>query len=370
MAVKVLHVIWNAKFGGIERLVYDLATAQNESPQVEAHVMIAKKEGELLEQFEQSTFQINCFNIKGGSDLNFQEYNKIRASFKAYDILHFHFFNPLLSAAAFGLGCKIVYTEHGNFGLGRVQKVSDIILKVLKTFFLKNLVSWTTYNSHFTRKTAEDLYGIKNLSNTSVVYNGIHFPENNEEPQFDELKALTDKLAGKFVVGTSSRFVAFKRIDRLITAFSKLKNLEESVLLLVGDGVLMPKLKAQVEQLGLVNHVVFSGYVGNVRHYQKLMDVCVFPSQKEPFGLVAIETLAFNKPTVVFSDGGGIKEIIEKIAIEDIVSSEAELTERLNQYQNSSAGEIKSEVSRVDYAKTYNIEATSKQFAEIYLQLL
>ena len=44
--MKVLHIIWNAKFGGIEKIVFELAEEQLNSSEVVPAVLISKEEGE------------------------------------------------------------------------------------------------------------------------------------------------------------------------------------------------------------------------------------------------------------------------------------------------------------------------------------
>ena len=62
-----------------------------------------------------------------------------------------------------------------------------------------------------------------------------------------------------------------------------------------------PQLEALVGQLGLRDATHFTGFRQDARACQSFMNVCVFPSQNEPFGLVAVETLALGKPTIVFA---------------------------------------------------------------------
>jgi glycosyltransferase involved in cell wall biosynthesis len=203
----------------------------------------------------------------------------------------------------------------------------------------------------------------------SVVYNGIQLTDTDSNTSSKEINELTKRLKNKIVIGTSSRFVSFKRIDRLIKAFSKLENIEQRVLLLVGDGILRSKLKEQVEELNISNSVIFTGYASNVRDFQQLMDVSVFPSQSEPFGLVAIETLSLNKPTIVFADGGGLKEIITGISSDDVVNDEFELTSRLEEYITNFGIKTETNNSRVDYAKGFSIETACENFNDIYRQI-
>ena len=53
--------------------------------------------------------------------------------------------------------------------------------------------------------------------------------------------------------------------------------------------------------------------------YYKSFDVCVFPAEQEPFGLVGVEAYLNGKVVLAFSDSGGLKEIIEPFEPELIV---------------------------------------------------
>lgn len=365
----MIHLIWNAKFGGIEKLVFQLAEEQNKRGRIQAGVLMAQGQGEFLEKFQQGNFKLHLLNQKSGFSWSFSNHKEVRQLFKEYDILHFHFFSPILLFLANRSNKKIMYTEHGNFGFGRKKKKSDKLLHLLKTRFLNRGSIAITYNSNFTRLHAEKVYGLRNHKNASVVYNGIpeHGP-NDSIAKIDELKKLEkikESLSGKFVVGTSSRFAGFKRIDRLISAFAKLDKHDNISLLLIGDGALMQDFQAQVKELNIEKSVVFTGYVEEILSFQNLIDVCVFPSESEPFGLVAVEALSIGKPTIVYQNGGGLVEIIEGISKNDVVKNDVELLNRIDCYRNSKQTEEDRD-KRMEYAKRFSIGAMANELMMIY----
>lgn len=369
--LRVIHVIWNAKFGGIEKLVFELAEEQNQQQTISAEVLIVKKEGELLNQFKSGNFKSHFLNWKRAYTLSWHSYRNVVKLFKNYDVLHLHFFNPLLVIAMLFSKKQIVYTEHGNFGFGRKKKMSDKLLFFLKKRFLNRKDITLTFNSKFTKNHAEKTYNLsRNISGT-VIYNGINLSladcKTTTRSNQEKLEILKKQLAGQFVIGTSSRFVGFKRIDRLIRAFGKIAQPENSILLLVGDGVLMHELKNLVKELNLEDRVVFTGFVEDIRSYQMLFNVCVFPSSMEPFGLVAVETLSIGKPTLVYQDGGGIVEIIYGISKQDIVKNENELITRINHYQNCEQSEYEI-LERKKYANNFSIELMAKTLETVYLK--
>ena len=140
--------------------------------------------------------------------------------------------------------------------------------------------------------------------------------------------------------------------------------------MLVGDGPERKFLEKLAQDLGIEEHVIFTGFRDDVRAYQSSMDVCVFPSTTETFGLVAIETLLLGKPTVVFQDGGGITEIISGISKEDVVTDENELVQRLIYYYDNNVAITHGMEKRMNYAKEFNIENMAEEFNVVYSQLM
>lgn len=361
--LKVLHIIGSANFGGIEKLVYDLCKAQHKK-HADIGILILKKEGEFLDRFLETRIPCYFSNIKSGFDFSFGKYLKIYNILKEYDIVNVHSFNPILSLVLWLSKTKIVYTVHSVRGFGRVKKRFELLKLFFQKLFFNRIVDFITFNSNYCKS-----YWCYILKNTpsKVIYNGLDFSSEN---YFSNDRAKLS-IESNFVIGTSCRFIKWKRIDKLINAFKKCQEkIPDAKLLLVGDGPERPSLEKLAQDLGIEEHVVFTGYRDNVRAYQNSMDVCVFPSTTETFGLVAIETLLLGKPTIVFKDGGGITEIINGINKEDIVSNEIELVQRLIYYFDNNVAIIDGMEKRINLAKEFNIEKMAEQFNVVYSQLM
>ena len=369
--IQVLHIIWSGNFGGIERLVADLAKTQNKNSELRVDILVCKNEGRFLETLKASASRFHVSNLTSAYDICLWKYFKITKIFRQYDVLHFHGFNPFISLVTTFLSQKIVYTEHGNFGFGRKRKSSDRFKDRLKRKYLNSHTDYITFNSQFTQNYAERCYRFEERTKRSVVYNGILFDNNDDDSSDVKLPTKElERLGDKFVVGTSSRFVGFKRIDRLIYAFHEFQKSHDAVLLLVGDGTLRSELENLVDRLHLKSRTIFTGYQSCIRAYQARMDVCVFPSQGEPFGLVAVETLSLGKPTLVYEDGGGITEVIEGIDRLDIVKNNTHLVERLKLYFNSRENITKYSQTRKNYSKRFDIRKMESKFYKIYKTIL
>lgn len=81
--------------------------------------------------------------------------------------------------------------------------------------------------------------------------------------------------------------------------------------LVAGTGTAEAELKAQAEELGLMEHGTFIGWTGDdvLHSLYRIADLCLVPSIYEPFGLVALEAMASGCPTIV-ADTGGLREVV------------------------------------------------------------
>ena len=330
--LKVIHTLWSCNFGGIENLVYDLVTQQVKKAGFYTSIVFGKKEGEFYHKFIKSGTDCYFIDLKNGFDVRPRKIWQVLRLFWKYDIIHMHIFNLTFAIASLLAGKSVVFTEHGVFGFGRIKTWRDDIKKKLKRLFLKNFVNYITYNSNFTKNTSLALYSTHNVQ-SQIIYNGINLKSKKLNSSGVNLKTQK-RIQDKFVVGTvEPRFAGFKRIDRLISAYARFcKNKYDTILLLVGDGPLKSKYKVLTEKIDISANVSFAGYQQNVQEYESIMDLFVLPSENEPFGLVAVEALFLGKVVIVFSDGGGVVELISDINPIDIVSNEDELAERLEYY--------------------------------------
>lgn len=91
--------------------------------------------------------------------------------------------------------------------------------------------------------------------------------------------------------------------------FAKAQEKVPSKLLLVGEGPDLPKVQCKIRELGLEEKVLFLGKQDDIAQVISLADVLLLPSEKESFGLVALEAMACGVPTIG-SIAGGIPELV------------------------------------------------------------
>lgn len=365
--MKVLHSIWSAGFGGIEKLALDLALAQKAAG-LDPSILISRGAGELLEDLHREFPGCSSLGLTGGWDLSPSRYRRALDLCRVHDIVHIHSFNPLVALAAVRSRRRIVYTEHGSFGQGRKTTAADRVKKIMIRRLLNGHVDGVTFNSQWTRQTAEAHYGLMKTMRR-VIYNGISL-ERHTRIDEEKVRQIRSRYDGAFIVGTTSRLAAVKRIDRLIDGFATFQSGRNTILLIVGDGMLRKKLEKQVLRLGISAKTVFAGFQQDVANWQSAMDVCVFPSRSESFGLVAVEALSLGKPTVIFRDAGGMAEIVKPLEARDVVADVPALAARLAAYDTSRELIVGDAQRRIERAGNFDITAMARETVRFYGDVL
>lgn len=102
------------------------------------------------------------------------------------------------------------------------------------------------------------------------------------------------------IAGHVGRFVWEKNHAFLLEVFAELLRRDDRWhLLLVGDGPLRANIERAIAARGLREHVHITGVRADVADLVSAMDVFVFPSLIEGFGLVAVEAQALGVPCVL-----------------------------------------------------------------------
>jgi glycosyltransferase involved in cell wall biosynthesis len=241
----------------------------------------------------------------------------IAAHLLGCDIVHVHDYNPLiLRRIQYCMPRRIVYTEHGNFGIGRNLRPSELFLRASFRRMTMRRELRMVFNSRFTKSCALEIYGPQ-LHEGTVIYNGIALDGYN--PRFEsECGDLSFRL---LFLG---RLVPQKGLRRLLLVLKTLRSVIPGLKLqVIGDGPERQRLEDAVRRMELEEAVSFEGYRSDTDTAIGQSDLLVIPSFGEPFGLVALEALRLGKPIAVFADGGGVVEIAERIR-EDCIAADVD----------------------------------------------
>ncbi|MBC8081046.1 MAG: N-acetyl-alpha-D-glucosaminyl L-malate synthase BshA [Gorillibacterium sp.] len=235
--------------------------------------------------------------------------NKISqvAKTEGLDLLHVHYAIPhavcaLLAKQMVGDHLKVVTTLHGT----------DITVLAADQS-LSNLIGYAINQSDAVTAVSEDL--IRETQNRLDITRPIDRIHNFVDKRVffpREVHSLRKEFASpdEKILLHMSNFRPVKRVMDVVDIFAKVNAEIPSRLVFVGEGPDLTKVIAQVKDLGLTERVSFCGKQDDVAELLSLSDVMLLPSEKESFGLVALEAMACGVPTVG-SLAGGIPELIE-----------------------------------------------------------
>lgn len=213
------------------------------------------------------------------------------------------------------------------------------------------------------KETGEIVFGSK--TRYHILKNGIDLDSFMYSEKLRTKSREDFNLTDKFVVGTIARFSKVKNYPFLINSFEMvLKNKENAMLLLVGDGEEKEEILAMVKQKGIEKNVIFVGHTNEVTKYLHIMDVFVLPSFTEGLSLVTVEAQVSGLPCVVSTglpDEILLTDKIQKYPLSDGFSKWA------NYILESKKYTVRKNNIEVIRKQGFDIEDTVQSLEELYL---
>lgn len=228
--------------------------------------------------------------------------------YEKLDLLHVHYAIPHASAAVMakqilktkGIEIPIVTTLHGT----------DITL-VGKDPSYEPVVTYSINQSDGVTAVSEDLkkdtYKHFDITREIRVIPNFIDLEKFKKQRKDHFKTAICPNGEKLIVHTSN-FRKVKRVDDVVRVFEKLVDAIPAKLLLVGDGPERAHIENLCRELSIYDDVRFLGKLEAVEEVLSVADLFIMPSEKESFGLAALEAMACEVP-LISSNVGGIPEL-------------------------------------------------------------
>ena len=147
---------------------------------------------------------------------------------------------------------------------------------------------------------ASEMNQLFGVSNTAVIKNGIDYRRFlNISRSKEEIRKELGIKKEAFVIGHVGRFSPPKNHDAILEIFEEyLKRNDKAVLLLVGQGELKEQFKEKVHDRQLEDRVIILSNRSDIPEINKAMDVFLFPSRWEGFGIALIEAQVAGIPCV------------------------------------------------------------------------
>ncbi|MEN0659906.1 N-acetyl-alpha-D-glucosaminyl L-malate synthase BshA [Caldifermentibacillus hisashii] len=255
--------------------------------------------------------EVNQYAVFQYSPYDIQLASKIAevADREKLQIIHVHYAIPhaicaLLARQMAETDFKIVTTLHGTdiTVLGK-----DSSLKKAIQFGIEKSDEVTAVSNALVDETHRLITPMKPIR---TVYNFIDERIYYKMDANHQLKADFGIKEDEKVIIHVSNFRPVKRVKDVIESFQKITEMIPAKLLLVGDGPEMGKISQMVDERHLTKQVLFLGKQENLEELYAISDLLLLLSEKESFGLVALEAMACGVPCVG-TNTGGIPEVIE-----------------------------------------------------------
>ena len=284
------------------------------------------------------------------------------------DILHVHYAIPHAYAAYMakkmlideGIEIPIVTTLHGT----------DITLVGSHPFynpavtFSINHSDRVTAVSESLRHDTLNLFDIKKKIDVIPNFVDINKIKAKEKPCERSLLAKKEEK----ILTHISNFRPLKRIFDVISIYEGVAKHVKSKLMMVGEGPEKTEAIQYVKKNNLEDKILFLGNSNEIDKILCYSDLFLLPSEKESFGLSALEAMANGVP-VISSNTGGITEVninkktglVSKIGdIKDMTVNALTLLKNKNLHQKFK------KQARIQ-AELFNLESIVNQYESIYV---
>ncbi|MBC6988328.1 MULTISPECIES: N-acetyl-alpha-D-glucosaminyl L-malate synthase BshA [Hymenobacter] len=224
------------------------------------------------------------------------------------DVLHVHYAIPHASAAYMakqilitrGIRIPVVTTLHGT-DITLVGK--DASYEPVVTFSINQSDGVTAVSADLRKETYQYFAIEKDIEVIPNFINLERFKKQNK----GHFRAAIAPEGEKLLIHTSN-FREVKRVDDVVKIFAGVREQVPAKLLLVGDGPDRPRIEKLCRELGHCHDVRFLGKLEAVEEVLSVSDLFLMPSEKESFGLAALEAMACEVP-VISTNAGGIPEL-------------------------------------------------------------
>lgn len=242
-----------------------------------------------------------------------------------YDVVHTHESKAgiISRVAARFAGCpRVIFGLHGvpfNDPSSRLGRWLFLVAEGLTMWAVDRIVavSEEALGHYHAQNLGRDLPG-------DVVYSGVELARFIDV----DLNRIRTEARAEFgipqdasVLLNVGRFSVAKAQRYTIEAFAQLRKTRTDLkLILVGEGPELENCRALCRDLGVVEDVIFAGYLPDIVKAYAMADVNVLTSLVEGLPRVVVEASLCKLPTVCF-DVPGVKEIIRDGESGDVVES-------------------------------------------------
>jgi len=298
--IRILHVLGSTNLGGAESRIMDLYRHIDRDKIQFDFLVHSTKEGFFEPEIKQMGG--NIYYLPSFRVYNYLKYKKACRDFftehNEFAMAQGHMTSTasiyLPQAKRAGIPITIAHARSAGVDVG----IKGFITKLLR----KNLYRKCDYMFACSDLAARAVFGDKRFEEGKTVFipNAVDI---NEFVSNDSIRAQIRKeygLENKFVIGHVGRFHYAKNHEFLIEIFAELiKQKDNAVLFLLGDGPRRAEMETKAKELGIANAVIFAGNKNPVAPFYQAFDAFLFPSRFEGMPGTVVEAQAAGLPCLI-----------------------------------------------------------------------
>jgi sugar transferase (PEP-CTERM/EpsH1 system associated) len=335
----IAHIVHRFDTGGLENGVVNLINTLGDQDYQHSIITLKGYNPEFAKRIKSDNVQFFDLAKKDGNDLGiFWRLNSLLKQLKP-DVLHTRN-TATLELQLVGWWRRVSLRIHGEHGWDvndmHGQNLTYRKLRRLLKPFIHQYIALSTeakdYLLDIIKVAPEKVNHICNGVDTSKF--DIKAPQLSNFPiDFLDKKTL--------VFGTVGRLAEVKNQTFLLKSFIQLLRINSEYqsntkLLIVGDGIMMPKLKKIALESGFSENILFTGDRSDVCEMMNCMNVFVLPSLAEGISNTILEAMACGLPIIATAVGGNGDLILPEHKPTHLIESEnvEQLVVAMQQYLN------------------------------------
>jgi glycosyltransferase involved in cell wall biosynthesis len=300
---RIIHLITTIERGGAEKQLLIL-TQEQVAQNLDIEIFYLKGIPELKEEFERIGAKVNSSLANQSFFSQVLEFRRIQRSNNFF--IHTHLPQAELLAA---LSCKkksFVISRHNfePFWPKKPRFISTILSK-----YVSSRAVHVVAISHAIKDYLLSSNEVPKNLKITVVYYGF----NNQRTKPRSMNQINDmelNSTSDFKIGTIGRLVPGKNYQTLLSALAQVCKVNPRIkLFIVGDGTSKNELLELAQNLDLTGNIIWLGRTEHIDEFLQKIDLFVFPSLGEGFGLVLLEAMLASKP-IIAANNSAIPEVL------------------------------------------------------------
>jgi glycosyltransferase involved in cell wall biosynthesis len=367
--LKILHLISSRGLYGVERVALDLCKGLK-GYGCESIIGVIRNSHnphlEVTDEAKKNAIDTVVFPCEGQLDIKLIFRIRKYASKNQINLMHCHGYKSnFYGLLASKQGIPIVTTNHNWLTSHWKLRVYRRLDSLLIRYFTRIIAVSSGIQEEMLT------YGIPR-EKMRVIDNGIDITRFHESVSPKAVKEEFGLKKEETIIGTIGNLGAEKGHMYLLQAAKDIvKNVGSVKFFFVGDGPLRGCLENEAKQLGIGDHVIFTGFRTDIPNLLSIMDIFVLPSLKEGLPMVLLEAMAAKKaivatrvgaiPKVVNNGNGILVEPKDAEGLREAIVSLLTNEEKRRKY--ASAGY---ETVRMQFSS----ERMSSEYFDLYSELL